>query len=184
MLSSRRSWVRRVAALILLGAASIPLLPSESPACSNVGPDVLEVRGADVGEETAAPGPIADPEVTVTRGVGPTDGGCGRQMETSCDDLGSVTFRFRPAVDGDSARSEVGYVVELVEGELPEGLQLRAEPLLGGGAVDEVSLTSWWIDGNDDEQEPVAFAVTIHAVDVEGNVGPRSAPIDVADPGR
>lgn len=182
--SSPRSSVRVLAAVVLIGAASVPLLPSESAACSNVAPDVLAVRGPAEATEGEAPGPVDDVDVAVTRGVGPTGTGCGQQMESSCDDLGSVTLTFRPARDADSARDEVGYVVELAEGDLPEGLQLRAEPLLGGGAADEVSITWWWIDGRDDEQEPIGFAVSIHAVDADGHQGPRSAAIEVVDAGR
>lgn len=185
--SSRRSWVRRLAALVLTGAASVPLLPSESPACSSVGPDVLEVgdpAGAPAGApEGEAPGTIAEPEVTVTRGVAPTDVGCGRQMQSSCDDLASVTFSFRPARDADSPRSQVGYLIELAAGELPETLFLSAAPLRGGDD-DEVSITHRWSDGRDEAQEPIAFTVTIRAVDADGHQGPPSEPIEVVDLGR
>lgn len=182
MVSARPSTARRLGLLLLAGAASIPLLPSESPACSNAGPISLQLRDAASAEEGEAPGPVRVGEVAITRGRGPESTGCGKEMSTSCDDLGTVTIEL-DVDDPDSPADEVGYVIEVVRGTPPDGLGLDVGPLRPMDGH-EGSLTFTWIDEPTDEQEPLDLEVTIRAIDVDGHVGPVSEPIAITDPGR
>lgn len=154
---------------------------AESAAACDYGTGVLTVEASGNGER---PGAIGDVTYTVRRGKGPERNGCEQSM-TSCDDIGSVALHFAPSEDADSEFGAVGYRIRVVEGTLPEDLQLPSEPLLASRDGDEGDATIWlrFVDGAHDEQESIAFAIRITPVDADGNEGPESDPILIRDEG-
>ena len=178
-----RSPVRRLAFALLLAAAAVPLLPAESPACSSIGPEILDIRGPEAASEGEAPGAVSVTSVSVRRGRGGQSAGCGQIQRSSCDDLGSIRFELQPAADPDSSEGEVGYLIEVVRGEAPERLHLLGVAQLATQDDGVSALRLSWIDGATDEQEPLMFWVTVRAIDADGHEGLRSGAIAVVDLG-
>jgi MYXO-CTERM domain-containing protein len=163
--------------LILVAAA---LHAPDASACSIPAPSELVVDTAEQAVDHAAPATVATVGVAVQRGRAPKSEGCGSMAASSCDDLGIVTLTPTAPADDRTDASALGYRVRLVAGALPDGSSLWPKavvPGVGGG------LALVWIDGADDEQEPVDFTVTVAAVDRAGNEGPASAPVRVTDGG-
>lgn len=154
--------------LYLLGAA-IPAF-----ACVLAPPQTLVVDPtlADA-EAPLAPELVS---VDVQRGVGPR-GGPFTVTITSCDDVGAIAITLaRPEGDTDD-ETTVGYRFSLVDGTLPDGLQLPADD--GAPWVGPV-LNLAWIDGAEDDQDAVLFTVALTPVDAAGNEG-EPIEVDVAD---
>lgn len=155
-------------ALVSLGLAT------PAAACSLVGPEVLLV---DTSLEDVQP-PEA-PEITaieITRGRGPQPAGPGRSVSTSCDDLGIVSLSITQPDGGPDPDGDVGYLLELAEGTLADGMSLPTEPWLGP------ILTLSWIDGATDDQEPFDALLAITPIDRAGNLGP-TVTVELADDG-
>ncbi len=131
-------------------------------------------------EDEAPPAQVRDVSVDIRRGRGPEGGGCEGESSTSCDDLGRVALHVVAPADDRTGPEAMGYRLELVDGELPDGVTLPTAPVRPEGGV--IGLT--WGDGADDAQESVSFALRIIPVDASGREGPPSAPIEVSDPGR
>ncbi len=120
--------------------------------------------------------PPATPRVElleVKRGVGPRDEGCGTTI-SSTDDFGSVRLELGEA-GGDEV---VGYRFLPIDGSVPFG-SAYAGPVV----VREPVVYLGWIDGAQDDQEPLDFTLHVVAVDRAGNESEPVA-IHVRDPGR
>lgn len=168
----------RLAAIVPTAACLVGLTRPAS-ACDFAGAAPLVVDAGEQRVDHAPPAKVASVGVTISRGRGP-GGSCGKRSSTSCDDLGAIVLYPTAPADDRSGPDDLGYVVRLVSGELPEGASLPVEavvPSRGSGIVLS------WIDGDTDDQEPVRFAVTVAAVDRAGNVGPASDPVPVVDEG-
>ncbi len=179
-------------ALVLLALA---VSPRPAEACSTVGAGSFEVDPAS--DDAVPPGPPgALASTRVNRGVGPECFEDGSRSYTSCDDLGSITLYFPPALDDrapapdpaiDRVQQGVGYTVRLVEGTPPDRLTFSEDALLNAfvdaDADGGVHLQFAWIDESTEEQEAFELTLGVTAVDLAGN---RSAEVyfDVADPGR
>ena len=183
MASVSRSPDRRLAFALLPAAVTVALLPAESPACESSGPYLLEMRAPETSAEGEAPGEVSVSAVSVSRGRGAQSLGCDGAMRSSCDDLGSILLELEPATDPDSSAREVGYVIEVVRGEAPDGLRILGVAQLAEREGDTSVLRLGWIDGATDEQEPLMFWVTIHAIDADGHEGPRSDAVAVVEAG-
>jgi hypothetical protein len=109
---------------------------------------------------------------TIKRGKGSENAGCS-SSGTSCDDLGWVAIL--PAVTDDhTPASELGYALSLVEGKLPEGLELPLQRFKLPVPGKEIRLS--WLDGQTDDQEPFDFVLAVVVIDLAGN---ESAPLGV-----
>jgi Synergist-CTERM protein sorting domain-containing protein len=136
-------------------------------ACSMDVPGVLEPV-ADPSDTVAPAAPVVG-EVSVHRSSGE-----GSPKPGMCGSPSSVSFELTRA-DGDPDPEEaVGYLFDLVEGELPEGFALPDDALLGP----DVSL-SW---PERDAAAPLAFTLSITPIDAAGNLG-EAVEVDVTDPG-
>jgi hypothetical protein len=128
--------------------------------------------------DSTPPGVVEVLDVEVHRGRGPDCEGLGGYSATSCDDIGWISITVVPPADDRTPADEMGYRLSIVEGDLA-GIICRD---LDVRAQDGV-LHLHWIDGDTDDQEPVDFQVVLQAIDLGGNLGPASAPVDVRHPG-
>jgi hypothetical protein len=139
---------------------------------------VVEAHELDPAEKTIDQAKPARPVVEVQgiqRGHAPRQRPGGAVMATSCDDIGIVTLRLTgPAVDDRIPAAKMGYRFVLAEGELPAGMELPAEA--------RRTLILPWVDGATDDQEPLAFALRLIAVDLAGNESEPSELVWVRDP--
>lgn len=149
------------------------LLEAAAAACSFVGPAELVVVPSD---DTTAPDAPALGAADVTRGRGPR--GFLVQSSTSCDDLGWIELTATSTDDMTPAEA-LAFDVELVEGELPDGLVLPDGPM----TYFTPETLSWvWVDGDTNDQEPLSFVVAVRAVDQAGNTS-DAAEVTIEDPG-
>jgi hypothetical protein len=132
-------------------------------------------------EDTTAPTAPADIEGRLHRGVGPTQGLFGASS-SSCDDLGWIELELDVAVDDVSATENVGYQLRILDGSLPDGLQVEETRRIDFLNGDRGVLTLLWVDGATDEQESFDFTLGIAAVDEAGNVG-EEVTVALADAG-
>jgi MYXO-CTERM domain-containing protein len=133
----------------------LAMLFDPARACS---PDEAEVLDLDPSStDDVPPAPPELRELLIMRGH--------RGSSAACADVGFVDLELtRPAADPDG-EDDVGYLFDLIEGDLPGGLRLPREPLLGPF----VSLD--WIDRATRAQEPLDFTLAVIPVDVAGNEG-------------
>lgn len=160
-------------AALLCAVACIGLTPSRVFACKFAGNPAHVLDPAEVSVDTTpptAPGPISVERLR--RGVGPDLSGAA----SSCDDLGRIVLSFTHASDDRTTAVDMGYEVTLVDGTLPNGLELPDGPVgsLVGGEGARIAFT--WIDGASDPQEAFDFMLGVVAVDRAGN---RAAPSDM-----
>ncbi len=128
-------------------------------------------------EDTQPPQTISNVGVSIWRG------------ESQCGE-GKVFLEFTRSMDDKTPVEEVGYELNFVEGELPDGLELPEGPkrLTHGPmrfqdkGTDDVVFPLIWDDENVDEQEPFDFVVTIAPVDLHGNIG-EATDVEIYDPG-
>lgn len=180
-MTSRRAFRGgRVRRAVIVAAVLAATASPRANAC-DYGSSPLVVDSSKTG---AAPGPIAGVTLTVQRGRGPR-GSCGHSTATSCDDAGTIGLHFTAATDPDNGVKEVGYRIS-VTGSPPVGLDGLDAPQVGyfeSGNDREATLWLHWSDGATDSQESIGFAVTLTPVDIHGNEGPPSAPIEIRDEG-
>lgn len=155
----------RAACCLFVTSVSVPAW-----ACSLVPPDVL--FGQPDPSDTLAPMAAQVREVTWQRGAGPATAGTPR---TSCDDLGWITLRVRQPAADTHLETEVGYLLELEEGALPQGLVLPDVPWRGE------TLVLPWLDVGDVRRVPLALTLRITAVDAAANRAPPVL-VDVREP--
>jgi hypothetical protein len=156
----------------VLAALALVLVGRHAVACSLPGPEPFTIDPSLI--DTEVPEPVTDVSFSLRRGQAPQSDGCS-QSASSCDDLGILTLY---VTGGDAAPAESsGYLIEVVDGEAPEGL-IPAEPVR---AADSIVLP--WVDAATSDQEVVAFSITVSAVDAAGNVSDPSEPIRIYDSG-
>ena len=149
------------------------LLEAAAAACSFVSPAELVIVPS---EDTVAPSVPALGLPSVVRGRGPR--GFLNQSVTSCDSSGWIELT-ASSDDDEALPEELAFDVDLVEGDLPEGLVLPEGPMT---YFPPETLLWVWIDEATDEQEPFSFVVAVRAVDQAGNTG-EAAEVTLADPG-
>lgn len=160
-------------------AALVWSVPHVADACSAVG---LEPHTPDSSlTDDQPPAVVGEVDVSISRGKAP-DCRLGTCSSSSCDGVGFVTLVFDPPTDDQSSDLDMGYEIEVIEGEAPQGLfpDGAVMALRNSSAFD---LTFEWADGATDDQEALDFTIVLRAVDAAGNVGPDSEPIVIADPG-
>jgi hypothetical protein len=170
--------MRRAARVVGLAVSILASLPAGRALACEYSEDVLNVGATGMG---APPGPIGEVTYTVQRGKGPVSSGCGQSSASSCDDIGSITLDFAMSEDADNDASEVGYRVRIVEGNPPIDFMAPAGPLVARANGDgrQGTLSLHWADGATDDQETIAFAVTLTPIDADGNEGPESDLISI-----
>jgi len=114
------------------------------------------------GSDLVAPTLPAIPAPRIVRGKAAEQSGCSSSA-SSCDDLGGVGFQVQ-ATDDLTPPERIGYLFTLVSGSLPAGLVLPGAVEPRGGEV-----AFGWVDGADDDQEPIDFTVRVVAIDLAGN---------------
>lgn len=172
-----RCFVGSRGVLSSLGFVATVVHAGETLACNGPPREEHEITGVPGG---AAPARVEDVTVAVQRGTARA-GGCFGQTSTSCDDIGTVGFYFRPPTDADSPPEDLGYAIRVVRGDARDIVVEGTFKARVDG--DEAALEFSWVDGATDEQESISFTVQIQAVDADGNRGPESEPIAVADSG-
>lgn len=138
--------------------------PSAAFGCSLLTPEPL--FGDPDPNDVVAPLPALVEAVDVFRGAGPRVPG---EPRTSCDDLGWVTLRVRQPEQ--EAEGEIGYLLELAAGSVPNGMALPDVPWKGQ------TLVLAWLDVDEQRRQPISFELLVTAVDPAGN---RSAPVLVS----
>ncbi len=162
--------------VIFLAVGTLYAKPAE--ACSM---RELERHGLDPDEQKndfIPPGRVSIVSAEVHhRGKGPDCEGLG-YSQTGCDDVGSIEIEITPTSDDRTPSDKMGYRIELVDGEPPVGLIPDYDVRSQGGIL-------WmnWIDEASDDQERLDFTITIRAVDMGGNLGQISEPIEIRHPG-
>ena len=151
-----------VSTAFAFSCAILALQSSAAEACSLAALPMHEVD-PDAIDDVAPAAPEVD-EIAIIRGHG-----C--EGSDTCADLGFVSLRLVPGNDDQSPPEAIGYRIEAIAGDVPDGLlpgyDARAQS-------DELFLV--WIDGADNIQESLAVTLRITAIDEAGNL---SAPIEV-----
>ncbi len=137
-------------------------------ACSMPAPEEWQVEASTI--DRTPPALTVARVAAIGRGEGPESSGCGGTSSTSCDDLGTIDLALAGV---DDAEGEVGFVVERASGEAPEGLVIPTTPVRAPGGT----LRLVFVDGAQDDQEPIDFVLRVAAVDRAGN---RSEPATIA----
>jgi uncharacterized protein (TIGR03382 family) len=146
--------------------------PSAVDACSLLNPQPFEIDPAMQATDHQPPVLTGLAVTDIKRGRGPESTGCG-SSGSSCDDLGWIGIN--PAVTDDHTPAEkLGFLVSVVGGKLPQGLDVPAEPLRLPLPGQQIVLS--WLDGASDDQEPFDFTLSVVALDLAGN---ESAPVEV-----
>jgi hypothetical protein len=167
----------RIAAAVL-GASILVLDAGSAGACSLAG-NAAHVIDTTLEDETQ-PEPPTDVSVLVNRGFD-SGGGCGNNLESSCDDVGNIQLSLNETATDDQTTSQnMGYLVQVVDGTPPRGVSISADPVR---ALNGTELSFSWVDDSTDGQEVIAFSVTLTPVDEKGNMGSSSDPIRIYDPG-
>lgn len=152
---------------------ALALAEPAAVACSLVGPTPLVIVPSDDAMPPAIP-MLGEPEIN--RGRGPR--GFLIRSSTSCDDIGWIDVS-AASTDDTTPAEELGFEVEVLDGELPDGLTLPDGPL----TYFTPGTLSWtWLDGATNDQEPFSFVVAVTAVDLAGNRS-DSTQVTVTDEG-
>jgi hypothetical protein len=147
-------------AIVAVAVAVAPSIPRPVGACSLVPPDG-GIHELDPGEATDDVAPSAV-TVTATLYQGSNDSGC---SQSTCGDLPpSVGLRIT-ATDDRTPRDLLGYRIRVVRGQPPIGIQLPGSAVRAFG--DDIRLTH-------DDDDSIDFDLEIHAVDLNGNLGPST----------
>jgi hypothetical protein len=129
--------------------------------------------------DSSAPGAVEVLAVDIHRGQGPDCSGLGQQSSLSTDDTGTLAIRIAPPADDRTPAESMGYRIELLSGEAPAGLL----PDVDIRAFEADRILLHWVDGRRDDQEPLDFSLSIRAIDLGGNLGPRSDAVEARHPG-
>jgi MYXO-CTERM domain-containing protein len=159
-------------AVVLFAVVSAALPAWHVRACSVAGPQPFEVDPTMSVADVRAPELTGLSVTTIKRGKSSENTGCG-SSGSSCDDLGWIGIL--PAVTDDrTPTAELGYALSLVEGKLPEGLELPSQRFKLPAPGKEIRLS--WLDGQTDDQEPFDFVLSVVVIDLAGN---ETAPMAV-----
>lgn len=175
-----------LAGLAVLLGATVAACPGAARACSYSAPAPHVVDPTEAALDVTPPGAVGRVEASVKRGHGLQSEGCGQGLGTdSCADMGTVHLQFDGATDDRTAPADMGYRLEVAEGDDPGFLWgdlaaagIRVEYLEAGRA----GLWLPWVDGDSNAQEPLDLVLRITPVDRAGREGP-SVDVDVGDPG-
>jgi hypothetical protein len=150
---SKSIWITVFAAFAACVVA--PMLPSDASACRTPFPGNHEI--------VADPADTTPPSVP-SAAVGEVNRGDSRMCNsTSCHDMASFTLEL-DASDDVSPREEIGFLVEVVEGELPEG----AMPL--GGPFQALGSFGYIVRWSETSNPAFFSRLSVSAVDRAGNV--------------
>ncbi|HOX47346.1 MAG TPA: hypothetical protein PK668_27380 [Myxococcota bacterium] len=98
---------------------------------------------------------------------------------TEDEDMGFMILRFQPPVDDRTPVESMGYRCTQIGGN---PILRFAFPYDQRGGADGRFVLNWY-DGANNEQEAMDVLLQLQAIDLGGNVGPASEPIEVSDPG-
>lgn len=130
----------------------------------------LEIDTAEVGVDSAAPGPPVSVEVVeIVRGM---RDGCNSATGDSCLEYGYVKIHVVSASDDRTPTEALGYSLRIVSGSFPAQVPEGAVTLLG-----EHIYLEWY-----DDQGPLSATLSIQAVDLAGNIGPALS-FEIESPG-
>ena len=133
------------------------LLAAPAFGCSIAGPQEFLIDDTLVDDQAPARPELVD--VEINRGQGPRKKGL-VSMSTSCDDIGFISIELEPTGE------ELGYYLDLVDGDLPDGMDGLPEVAWTGPGF-----TLTWIDEATDDQDAFAFTLSLTPVDRAGNLG-------------
>jgi hypothetical protein len=162
--------------VISMGMLFLLMFPQSADACF-AGPEQHTLDPEEQELDSTPPGRAEVMLIDITRGRGPKFTGRG-WSGSSIDDIGILDFEFTPSSDDRTSPDMMGYRIEHIDGELPEGLI----PDYDVRARDGV-LYLYWIDGNTDSQESLDFTLSFRAIDLGGNMGDPSEPVEIKHPG-
>ncbi len=155
---------RQLVIIGLLGTFS-----STGWACLSAEPEPHQLDEEEILLDDEAPAAVADLAPSLYRG---------QLLNTSCDDISTLSLDFLPAVDDRTPAAELGYRLVLLDGELPEGMSLPD----GAIRAETGHISVAWLDGLAEEQELIDFSLGLIAVDLAGNES-ELATVDVFDAG-
>lgn len=151
----------RISVLVAASYAAVSVSSlGPARACSFV---ELEEHTVDADEEAVDTTPPQAPvlgEVVINRS--PEGGGC--MSATSCDGSGWLGFDITASADDRTPQAQMGYVIELADGELPGNMNLPAGPVradAGGHIGFPFS----------DRDQDIDFTLSVRAMDLGGNLG-------------
>lgn len=98
--------------------------------------------------------------------------GCS-QSASSCDGTGTIGISIDAAADDRTAEADMGYLIEIVGGELPDDIHLPTEPV----RADESGII--WLPFADRDQD-IDVTFSVRARDLGGNLG-EPAVVEVID---
>lgn len=158
--------------LVVGGAARV------AQACKPASEPAHTLDTAAQASDATPPGLVTVTATEIRRGKGPdTNLASCSQSATSCDDIGTLALQVA-AEDDQSPPDKLGYQLELTGGQLPSRLSLPTGAVRAPSGI----INLHWIDGASDDQETIAFALAVRAVDLAGNLGPAQTVL-IHDPG-
>lgn len=171
---------RLILVVALVSVVMVPVMtaPRVASACSFEG-NGEHFIDSELDDEVA-PEAIGEVVPFLSRGSRTESGDTGCETAaTSCDDIGAFTLTFEAPSDNLSQPENIGYVIELVDGSLPSGVTLPAEP------VRRNSSGELFFAFKDDSTDLKAlnFSLRLTPIDEAGNLGPSTDPIRFSDPG-
>lgn len=120
-------------------------------------------------QDTRAPGLVGIRSVRVTRGRSSPPG---TWVEDS--EIGSVVVELVPPADDRTPADRMGYRIRLAGGNAPGAAMIPPQDVRAIAFSDGVPfLVFYWNDGATDSHPPMRLILSIAAVDLAGNVGPR-----------
>jgi uncharacterized protein (TIGR03382 family) len=167
--------ILRISALVAATHAALSVtFPVQARACSFA---FLEhfVDADEVEVDTTPPAAPVIGEVLFHRSPdGSSQNGCS-QSASSCDGTGTIGISIDVAADDRTAEADMGYLIEITSGELPDEFFLPTEPV----RADESGII--WLPFSDHGQD-IDFAFSVQARDLGGNLG-EPAVVQVSDSG-
>lgn len=165
----------RISALVAATHAALSVtFPVQARACSFA---FLEhfVNADEVEVDTTPPAaPVIGEVLFHRRPDGSSQSGCS-QSASSCDGIGTIGISVDAAADDRTAEADMGYLIEIASGELPDDIILPTEPV----RADESGII--WFQFSDHDQD-IDFAFSVQARDLGGNLG-EPAVVQVSDSG-
>lgn len=147
-------------------ALAISLASGGDAVAGCLGPDnpAHTLDSDEAGVDTTPPGPIAEAAVAeLVYSRKPRPWRCGGNDDICCD-VGRLAIKVDDAADDRTPSIMMGYLVELVSGEIP-----AAFPDTPVQLVDGLLLHEW-----ENDRDPLRATLSIRAVDLAGNVGPAT----------
>ena len=163
----------RISALVAATHAALSVtFPVHAQACSFA---FLEhfVNADEVEVDTTPPAaPVIGEVLFHRRPDGSSQNGCS-QSASSCDGTGTIGISIDVAADDRTAEADMGYLIEITSGDLPDDIILPTEPV----RADESGIL--WFPFADHDQD-LDFTFSVQARDLGGNLG-EPAVVQVSD---